>query len=92
MNSPAVKIFKLSLGTHAHQHLAAPFIVEVLDIQLQQGKPVLWAKVWADSAIRKYVILCKQTGDDVVGDTSYLGTVQLPDDTVLHYFGGGPGL
>ena len=92
MNSPAIKIFKLTLGTQPLQHLAAPFIVEVLDIQVQRGMPVMWAKVWADSVLRPYVILCKQIGDDVIGETSHLGTVQLPDGTVLHYFGGGPGL
>lgn len=93
MNSPVTKIYKFVLGTHEQiQRFEAPHIVDVLGIQLQDGSPVMWATVWPESTKRKYVILCKMTGDDIVGATSFLGTVQLKNGIVLHYFGGGPGL
>ena len=93
MNSPTVAIFKFNLDTKTEiQRIRAPYIVRVLDVQLQDGRPVMWALVWPDSPIREYVILCKMTGDNVVGATCHLRTIQLKNGIVLHYFGGGPGL
>jgi hypothetical protein len=61
---------------------------------MQDAQPVLWAKVYAMSLMRTYVIIACPTGGVLENDTSYLGSAQLCNDTrkTLHYFGGGPGL
>ena len=93
MNTTVPTIFKFALGVHDEiQRIKAPHIVKVLDVQIQDGQPFMWALVWENSRLRKYVVLCNMTGDEIAGATSYLGTVQLPNGIVLHYFGGGPGL
>ena len=94
MNSPVTKIYKFVLGTTSRFNDSKLRILSMCwaFCQLQDGSPVMWATVWPESTKRKYVILCKMTGDDIVGATSFLGTVQLKNGIVLHYFGGGPGL
>jgi hypothetical protein len=93
MNTPEARIFKFVLNVHAtEQRYEWPFIVKVLDIQMQFGAPVLWAIAYADSAKRPYKLVRLLTSDVVSQVENHLGTVQLSDGTVLHYFAGGPGL
>jgi hypothetical protein len=93
MNLPESRIYKFVLNVHAsEQRYEWPFIVKVLDIQMQFGVPVLWAIAYADSAKRPYKLVRLLTGDVVSQVEKHLGTVQLSDGTVLHYFAGGPGL
>lgn len=93
MNNRKVSIYKFVLDpTLEIQRINAPHIIGALDVQVQETQVVLWAKVYADSTLRPYVILRCWTGDELAGDTAYLGTVQLPTGDVAHFFGGGPGL
>jgi hypothetical protein len=93
MNNPEARIYKFVLDTHAtEQRYEWPFIVKVLDIQVQGSVPVLWAIAYAYGVKRPYKLLRFLTGDVVYQVERHLGTVQLPDGTVLHYFAGGPGL
>ena len=68
-----------------------PRIVQVLDLQMQDGIPVLWALVYSNTPKRLYKIMRFLTGESVYGVTKYLGTV-TDEGEVLHYFSGGPGL
>ena len=68
-----------------------PHIVQFLDLQMQDGIPVLWALVYPDTPERLYKIMRFLTGDTVYGVTRHLGTL-INNGDVLHYFGGGPGL
>jgi hypothetical protein len=87
------KLWKFSLVQTrlTEQRYMWPHIVQVLDLQMQDGIPVLWALVIADSPLRSYKIMRFLTGETVYGITKYLGTVTDEGD-VLHYFSGGPGL
>lgn len=93
MNQPRESIWKFPLETNAtEQRYNWPFIIEVLRIEMQDGVPVLWARVYPDTAKRLYKVLRFLTGDLTYGISAYLGTVTLPSGDVLHYFSGGLGL
>lgn len=58
---------------------------DILTLQLQDGKPVLWAEV-DPSSISKVTILCYGTGQDIKEDRIiYLNTVQI-GVFVWHYY------
>jgi hypothetical protein len=87
-----VRLWKFQLvQTGPEQRYMWPHIVQVLDLQMQNGVPVLWALVYPETPKRLYKIMRFLTGDTVYGVTRYLGTVTDEGD-VLHYFSGGPGL
>ena len=93
MQQPAQAIWKFTLDTHTtEQRYQWPYVISILDIQMQDGVPVLWALVYPGTATRLYKVMRFLTGDSVYGINTHLGTVQLEDGTVLHYFSGGPGL
>jgi hypothetical protein len=86
------KLFKFSLDTDkTEQRYEWPYIVQFLDLQMQHGKPVFWALIYADAPKRTYKIMMFLTGQEVYGVTRHLGTVQ-DGGYVMHYFAGGPGL
>ena len=90
MNNPASAICKFPLDARKEiQRIHAPYIVNLLSIQWQIDQPVLWAEVYSHSARRDYVILRYMTGATLGPKNSYIGTVQAPDGTVLHFFTGG---
>lgn len=92
MNGRELKLWKFPLDTDkVEQRYEWPYIVQFLDLQMQYGKPVMWALVYADAPKRTYKILRFLTGDMVYGITRHLGTVSDHGD-ILHYFSGGPGL
>ena len=88
-----IKLWKFELvqTSLAEQRYMWPHIVQVLDLQMQDCIPVLWALVTAESPLRPYKIMRFLTGDTVYGVEKYLGTV-TDCGNVLHYFSGGPGL
>lgn len=58
----------------------------VLDLQVQNGTPTLWLLVnpkWEQMA---HTIEMYGTGHDVPDANAYIGTVQMPDGYVWHYF------
>jgi len=83
--------FPLVQTTLVEQRYMWPHIVQFLDLQMQEGIPVLWALVYPDTPKRLYKIMRFLTGDKVYGVTRHLGTV-VDNGDVLHYFSGGPGL
>ena len=83
--------FQLVQTSLTEQRYMWPHIVQVLDLQMQDGIPVLWALVYPETPKRLYKIMRFLTGDVVYGTIKYLGTVTDEGD-VLHYFSGGPGL
>jgi hypothetical protein len=86
------KLWKFPLDTDkTEQRYEWPYVVQFLDLQMQDSTPVLWALVYADAPKRTYKIMRFLTGDTVYGTTCHLGTVTRFGD-VLHYFSGGPGL
>lgn len=88
-----IKLWKFTLDTdNVEQRYDWPYIVQVLDLQMQDCKPVMWALVYADAPRRSYKIMRFLTGDVVYGVTRHLGTVTDANGDVLHYFAGGPGL
>ena len=64
-------------------------IEKLLDVQIQNGVPVIWAIVDTELINRKFYIYCYGTGwwlneAEIRGD--YLGTVQDNEGYVWHYF------
>ena len=92
-NGQEVRLWKFQLvqTALAEQRYMWPHIVQVLDLQMQNGIPVLWALVCPETPTRLYKIMRFLTGEVVYGTIKYLGTVTYEGD-VLHYFSGGPGL
>lgn len=85
-----IKLWKFPLDTDkVEQRYEWPYIVQFLDLQLQDGRPVFWALVYSDAPKRTYKIMRFLTGDTVYGVTTHLGTVN-DGASVLHYFSGGP--
>lgn len=79
-------IFKYQLDPLAHrQTVDVPKFHKILDIQIQNGKPVVWVLVDPDSNRTGLTITMYTTGFpiQVVGD--YIKTIQI-DDFVAHYF------
>jgi len=93
MTQPEKAIWKFPLNTQAElQRIEAPYIEQVLSIQMQDETPAMYAVVWVKSPKRTHIILRFLTGEQLHGIEykGHLGTVQLPNDgTVLHYFRGG---
>lgn len=91
MMCPRRRIFKyeLPLPGSGQFDLAIP-LLNFLDVQVQKGKPVLWAEIVADSIAppRTYSFRWVATGQDMPDENlAYVGTVQLEDGyLVLHLF------
>lgn len=91
MNQPTKDIYKFKLETkETEQRYMWPHVSRILDLQLQDGVPVIWAEVYPKTVLRPYKIMRFLTGDTMYGTNVYLGTVQLPTGDVLHYYTGGP--
>ena len=80
-----MKIYKYALTLDAKQEIVAP-IKKILDIQMQDGCPVLWALIDESEDEKTYQITMAGTGFDTVTKADmYLGTVQM-GMCVWHYF------
>lgn len=88
----ATTIWKFPLLVQSEQHIEIPQTHEYLSVQMQAGKPCLWAIVDPGTKIQTVRISCHPTGG--IGapsrndDHKFLGTVQI-DWTVWHFFGYG---
>lgn len=61
-----------------------------LDLQVQQGAPVVWADVWPQATLIERRFQWVQTGQTAPEQAEYLGTVQLESllqSLVLHLYG-----
>ncbi len=82
-----MKIFKYPLRIDAQQELDLPVGARVLTVQLQDGKPCLWALVDEDAEVETITIEMIGTGHPVYDPGKYLGTVQMEQGKlVLHVF------
>lgn len=81
-------IYKYPLSTVEYQTLSLPQGAEILSIQVQNGKPMLWAVVDTTSPpIEKWTLRICGTGCPIEGGDlgEYLGTIQL-GCYVWHFF------
>lgn len=85
--------FPIDLQSGADQSFMMPMGAEILDVQVQNGVPTLWAFVDTDAPIVQRRIVMVGTGTDAFCATSqrqsrpYIGTVQLRNGMlVLHFF------
>lgn len=88
------RIWKYWLDVAEEQDLVVPLGAQPLTVQLQQGRPMLWAVVAPDaSRAPTLTIFCRSTNQAMTGrEGQHLGTVQMPDgDGVYHYFTSGEG-
>lgn len=84
-------IHKHTLAVDDVQVLNLPRFALPLSVQMQNGKPQLWALVDTEQPTAEYTVLCYGTGHEVeplpVG-FEFLGTVQLPNVALaFHFFG-----
>lgn len=83
-------IYKYELPVNGTSLIALNDITQVLDIQLQRGTPVLWARVNTEGNPVTKQIIAVNTGEDISAytnaDTKYLGTIQITPDYVKHYY------
>jgi hypothetical protein len=89
-------IWKFPLGAKDHQLVEMPPDAKILAVQVQGGKPVLWALVDPERRTEKrraISLFC--TGQPLANEPvpllgAYLGTIQLSGGSlVLHAFDGG---
>ena len=81
-------IWKFELEVIDRQLIEMPFGAEILDIQIQQGKPCLWARVDPQAEKEKRLIITHGTGHPVSSNTGqHIGSYQmLADHLVFHVF------
>lgn len=66
--------------------IEAPLNAEWLDVQLQNGKPVMWALVTPKNGIRRYQFIWRGTGHAIEPDSyRHVGTFQM-GALVFHIF------
>lgn len=78
-------IWKWELEITDRQVISMPRDANALTVQIQNGKPCLWALVSPDCAKRDVPILIFGTGHPVQNDGHYIGTVQV-GALVFHVF------
>lgn len=59
-----------------HHKVTMPDCAEFLDVQIQNDRPVLWAKVSLSNPMREYEFIFVATGEQIEDGYRYIGTVQ----------------
>lgn len=67
------------------QNIYMPRNSTVLDVQMQDGRPVFWATVDPETRMEERRFLLLHTGEEVSGYPTYIGTFQA-GPTVWHLF------
>lgn len=84
-------IYKYQLTAQSKQTIQLPRFAISLSVQLQHGKPCLWALVDTDEPAQEYIVRAYGTGhelDELPVGFEYLGTAQSADGhLVFHFFG-----
>lgn len=82
------EIFKYSLDVVGKQVIQMPKGAEILTVQMQAGRPQIWAVVEPDNAPSPFEILMVGTGHEMPQEFGrYIGTIQMLDgNLVWHYF------
>ena len=86
-------VWKYPIGAPVEYAIQMPTGAELLDVQLQDGAPVLWARVAPAKPLAMRRIVVCGSGDNRCPppDATYIATVQEDDGFVWHYFDGGEG-
>lgn len=81
-------IWKFDLQVAGRQVVNVPNGAKLLTIQMQHGRPVLWAEVNPDEPhVAGREILCFGTGHPITPKQTYLGTVQeMGGNLVWHFY------
>lgn len=83
-------IWKFPVEIKRRQTIQMPAHSKILTIQTQQGVPTIWAIVDPNENEAKVPRLIQMTGtgfdNSNIGFGRYIGTVQVEDQTVWHYF------
>jgi hypothetical protein len=81
-------IYKYPLQITDEQLVSMPAFAEILTVQLQDGKPVIWAYVETTASQDRRLIETFGTGNPITNQSErkYIGTYQLPDGLVFHVF------
>lgn len=82
-----MKVFKYELPVTDIFTLELPQEAEVLTVQVQYGKPCIWARVNPDAKTEERKFRIAGAGNDVEADARYIGTFQLENGSlVFHLF------
>jgi len=81
-------IYKYELAVLDHQQVSLPNGYEILTVQMQHGKPFLWAKVDPERSAYEVKIIIRGTGHLFLdNDLKYISTFQMHGgDLVFHAF------
>lgn len=80
-------IYKYSLRVVHEQTLLMPANVKPLTVQRQDGFPTLWCEVFTEDRPVERRVFCVGIGNLMpVFPCDYIGTVQMTDGTVWHYY------
>ena len=85
-----IVIYKFPLSITDHQFLKVPGVtLQPLTVQMQNGIPMLWLMLETGEPY-SYPVHCFGTGHEISFDVyrfqNYVGTIQLKDGTVWHFF------
>ncbi len=81
-------IHKYTLELARQQEILMPENAVALSVQMQNGQPCLWVAVDDQLPKRKLVVRMYGTGFELdLNIGRHLGTVQLDNGLVFHYFG-----
>jgi len=79
-------IWKFELETVDEQSIEMPFAAEMLDVQVQYGKPCLWALVDPSAKLIRRKIITHGTGHLVPETTGdYIGTYQQENGRLIFH-------
>lgn len=78
-------IYKYPLQVADEQQIEMPMDAQLLDIQVQNSKIVLWALVNTDNSMCKRTLIMRGTGHKVGYPGPYIATIQY-GALVLHVF------
>ncbi len=82
-------IYKYSLVIIDEQEIEMPMGAGIMSVQMQDGKPCLWALVDTTNSMEKRKIMIRGTGHPAEGLGRYISTFQMCGGAlVLHAFEG----
>ena len=82
-------IWKKQLSWSDEQEISLPKAADLLEVQLQNDIPHLWAIVETDNPLELRKVYCRGTGHpmpEACGRQDFLGTVQAFGGLVFHFF------
>lgn len=81
------KVYKFPLEISDEQKVSMPEGAKVLTVQVQKGKPCIWAECNPDvkSVLRTFLI--RGTGHPIDDEIKkeYIGTIQMCDDSIIFH-------